>query len=257
MDVDRLDLPPPGVAGSFDLSSYLREDVRAAFLEPDVLIEPAEQEAVQPPDSAAVQQPTVQPNNDAAGPGTAGNAAPSPDRTAAGLGPAGFAAPSPNIGAAGLGTAGDAAPSPDRTAAGLGLAGYAAPSPNVGPASCVTDSAGAAGTALETVLQRYAAVHLRTKPSKVQDYNAVQDLVGHTLDHNVLRASCSRYAAIRAEVLRLLRSRWCRPRDIERIVGKLTHIMLLHRQSLALFNAVYAFCRTNWPERPRRLWRGG
>ena len=194
------------------------------------------------------------PNNDAAGPGTAGNAAPSPDRTAAGLGPAGFAAPSPNIGAAGLGTAGDAAPSPDRTAAGLGLAGYAAPSPNVGPASCVTDSAGAAGTALETVLQRYAAVHLRTKPSKVQDYNAVQDLVGHTLDHNVLRASCSRYAAIRAEVLRLLRSRWCRPRDIERIVGKLTHIMLLHRQSLALFNAVYAFCRTNWPERPRRLW---
>ena len=78
--------------------------------------------------------------------------------------------------------------------------------------------------------------------------------MGHTLDHNVLRASCSRYAAIRAEVLRLLRSRWCRPRDIERIVGKLTHIMLLHRQSLALFNAVYAFCRTNWPERPRRLW---
>ena len=147
-----------------------------------------------------------------------------------------------------------AAESIDRTAAGLGLAGYAAPSPNVGPASCVTDSAGAAGTALETVLQRYAAVHLRTKPSKVQDYNAVQDLVGHTLDHNVLRVSCSRYATIRAEVLRLLRSRWCRPRDIERIVGKLTHIMLLHRQSLALFNAVYAFCRTNWPERPRRLW---
>ena len=88
-----------------------------------------------------------------------------------------------------VGFAGDAAPSLDRTAAGLGPAGYAAPSPNVGPASCVTDSAGAAGTALETVLQRYAAVHLRTKPSKVQDYNAVQDLVGHTLDHNVLRAS--------------------------------------------------------------------
>ena len=69
MDVDRLDLPPPGVAGSFDLSSYLREDVRAAFLEPDALIEPAERDvvqpcaqlAVQPSDSAAVQQPTVQP----------------------------------------------------------------------------------------------------------------------------------------------------------------------------------------------------
>ena len=75
VDVNRLDLPPPGVAGSFDLSSYLREDVRAAFLEPDVLIEPAEQEVVQRSaqrtaqpsgqaageiDSAAVQQPAVQ-----------------------------------------------------------------------------------------------------------------------------------------------------------------------------------------------------
>ena len=141
-------------------------------------------------------------SGDASGLGTAGYAAPSPYRTAAGLGPASFAAPSPNNDAAGPGTAGKAAPSPDRTAAGLGLAGYAAPSPNVGPASCVTDSVGAAGTALETVLQCYAAVHLRTKPSKVQDYNAVQDLVGHTLDHNVLRASCSRHAVIRAEVLR-------------------------------------------------------
>ena len=47
------------------------------------------------------------------------------------------------------------------------------------------------GTALETVLERYKHVGLRTKPSKVKDYDAVQDLVGHTLDHNVLRASSS------------------------------------------------------------------
>ena len=64
----------------------------------------------------------------------------------------------------------------------------------------------------------------------------------------------SRYTAIRNEVLRLLRGRWARPREIERIVGKLTNIMLFHRPSLAIFDAVYAFCRTISPERPRRVW---
>ena len=29
---------------------------------------------------------------------------------------------------------------------------------------------------------------------------------------------------------------------------------VLHRQSLSIFNAVYAFCRTTSPEQPRRLW---
>ena len=61
VDVDRLDLPPPGVAGSFDLSSYLREDVRAAFLEPDVLIEPADPSAVQPPTVQPEMQPAARP----------------------------------------------------------------------------------------------------------------------------------------------------------------------------------------------------
>ena len=37
-------------------------------------------------------------------------------------------------------------------------------------------------------------------------------------------------------------------------MGKITNVFLLHRPSLALFNAVYAFCHTEWPERPRRLW---
>ena len=82
----------------------------------------------------------------------------------------------------------------------------------------------------------------------------MQDMLGHTLDHNVLRGSSSRYAAIRAEVLRVTRSGWARPREIESLVGKLTHWLLLHRPALALFNAVYAFCHTDSPERPRRLW---
>ena len=112
----------------------------------------------------------------------------------------------------------------------------------------------AVGTTLASVLTRYDQVGLRTKPSKVRDYDAVQDMLGHTLDHNVLRGSCSRYAAIRAEVLRMTRSGWARPREVERLVGKLTHWLLLHRPALALLNAVYAFCHTDSPDRPRRLW---
>ena len=112
----------------------------------------------------------------------------------------------------------------------------------------------AVGTTLASVLRRYDQVGLRTKPSKVRDYDAVQDLLGHTLDHNVLRGSCSWYAAIRADVLRAIRCGWARPREVERLVGKITNVFLLHRPSLALFNAVYAFCHTEWPERPRRLW---
>ena len=83
----------------------------------------------------------------------------------------------------------------------------------------------------------------------------MQDMLGHTLDHNVLRGSSSRYAAIRAEVVRVTRSGWARPREIESLVGKLTHWLLLHRPALALFNAVYAFCHTDLPERPLRLWQ--
>ena len=117
------------------------------------------------------------------------------------------------------------------------------------------DTSAAGGVALASVLARYEQVGLRTKPSKVRDYDAVQDLLGYTLDHNVLRGSCSRYAAIRAEVLRITRCGWARPREVERLVGKITHWLLLHRPSLALLNAVYAFCHTDSPERPRRLWR--
>ena len=100
------------------------------------------------------------------------------------------------------------------------------------------------GTAQASVLSRYDEVGLRTKPSKVRDYAAVQDMLGHTLDHNVLRGSCARYAAIRAEVLRMTRCGWVRPRELERLVGKITNWFLLHRPSLAVFNAVYAFCHS-------------
>ena len=116
------------------------------------------------------------------------------------------------------------------------------------------EGTGDASVALASVLARYEQVNLRTKPNKVRDYAAVQDLLGHTLDHNVLRASSPRYAAIRAEVERITRCGWARPREVERLVGKITNVFLLHRPSLALFNAVYAFCHTEWPERPRRLW---
>ena len=130
------------------------------------------------------------------------------------------------------------------------IAQAAAPATQGG--ACASGAAG--GVALASVLARYEQVGLRTKPSKVRDYDAVQDLLGYTLDHNVLRGSCSRYAAIRAEVLRITRCGWARPREVERLVGKITHWLLLHRPSLALLNAVYAFCHTDSPERPRRLW---
>ena len=61
-----------------------------------------------------------------------------------------------------------------------------------------------------------------------------------------------RSPAIRAEVLRVIRCGWARPREVERVVGKITHWLLLHRPSLALLNAVYAFCRSDSPDRPRR-----
>ena len=37
VDVERLDLPPPGRAGSFTPDPFLREDVRAAFVDPELL----------------------------------------------------------------------------------------------------------------------------------------------------------------------------------------------------------------------------
>ena len=52
----------------------------------------------------------------------------------------------------------------------------------------------------------------------------------------------------------MTRCGWVRPRELERLVSKLTNWFLLHRPWLAVFNAVYAFCHSESPERPRRLW---
>ena len=52
----------------------------------------------------------------------------------------------------------------------------------------------------------------------------------------------------------MTRCGWVRPRELERLVGKITNWFLLHRPSLAVFNAVYAFCHSESPETPRRLW---
>ena len=53
----------------------------------------------------------------------------------------------------------------------------------------------------------------------------------------------------------MTRCGWVRPRELERLVGKITNWFLLHRPSLAVFNAVYAFCHSESPETPRRLWQ--
>ena len=55
-------------------------------------------------------------------------------------------------------------------------------------------------------------------------------------------------------MIRISRCGRARPRDVERLVGKITHWLLLHRPALALLNAVYAFCRSDSPDRPRRVW---
>ena len=49
------------------------------------------------------------------------------------------------------------------------------------------------GVPLAPVLARYTEVGLRYKAEKVRDYSAEQDLLGYTLDWNVLRGSLPRY----------------------------------------------------------------
>ena len=86
----------------------------------------------------------------------------------------------------------------------------------------------AAGVGLESLLEKYAAVGLRTKPSKVHDYAPAQDLLGYRLDRNVLRSSASRYAVLRDAVASLHRRSWARLREVEGLVGSFTHAFLLH-----------------------------
>ena len=97
-------------------------------------------------------------------------------------------------------------------------------------------------SSLDAVLKRYEAVSMRIKPSKVHDYSSKQVVLGYQLDNNVLRATQERYAGIRAAVEELRRG-WAKPREVERLIGKFTHMALLNRLSLSVFSAVYAFAR--------------
>ena len=116
--------------------------------------------------------------------------------------------------------------------------------------SAQTDSG---GVPLAPVLARYTEVGLRYKAEKVRDYSAEQDLLGYTLDWNVLRGSLPRYHALAQAVRSLERRMWAQPREVERLVGRFTHWFLLHRAALSIFNAVYAFA-TKVGERRARLW---
>ena len=109
------------------------------------------------------------------------------------------------------------------------------------------------GTTFQRVLARYKEVNIRTKRSKVFDYSPTQVGLGVLLDDNEFRTPPDRYVEINAEVQDLLRRGWARPRQVERLVGRITSRMLLLRLTLSIFDAVYAFAR-KVGDRHARLW---
>ena len=121
------------------------------------------------------------------------------------------------------------------------------------PDDSVEKPAAEPGTIFQRVLARYADVNIRTKPSKVFDYASTQVGLGVLLDDNEFRTPLDRYAEIHAEVRDLLRRGWARPRQVERLVGRITSRMLLLRLTLSVFDAVYAFAR-KVGDRHARLW---
>ena len=100
---------------------------------------------------------------------------------------------------------------------------------------------------------RYAEVGLEAHPDKIHDFSTEQDLLGYHLERNILRAQTGRYDNLRAWVRDLERRGWALPREVEKVVGKLTHIFLLHRFALSVFAAVYAFAK-KCGHRRARLW---
>ena len=100
---------------------------------------------------------------------------------------------------------------------------------------------------------RYAEVGLEAHPDKIHDFSLEQDLLGYRLERNVLRAQNARYDELRAWVRDLERRGWALPREVERVVGKLTHIFLIQRFALSTFAAVYAFAQ-KCGHRRARLW---
>ena len=85
---------------------------------------------------------------------------------------------------------------------------------------------------LRRLLARYDEVGCRFHPEKVHDYAPVQELLGYTLDHNVLRSSLKRYRDLAARVAGLRRRGWARPREVEQLIGKFTNAFLLERSAL-------------------------
>ena len=68
---------------------------------------------------------------------------------------------------------------------------------------------------------------MEAHPDKIYDFSIKQDLLGYHLDDNVLRAQGGRFDSLRAWVRDLERRGWAFPREVERVVGKLTHVFLL------------------------------
>ena len=114
----------------------------------------------------------------------------------------------------------------------------------------------AAQSTFRHVLDRYEDVNIRTKPSKVQDYASTQVGLGHLLDDNEFRTLPDTHAEISGEVRAMIRCGWARPRQVERVVGRLTSRMLLLRLTLSVSDAVHAFAR-KVGDRHARLWPAG
>ena len=108
-------------------------------------------------------------------------------------------------------------------------------------------------TRLADACARYAEVGLKAHPDKVFDFSTEQDLLGYRLERNVLRAQNSRYDLLRAWVRSLEHRGWANAREVERLVGNLTHLFLIQRLALSIFAAVYAFAQ-KCGHRRARLW---
>ena len=106
---------------------------------------------------------------------------------------------------------------------------------------------------LSDACARYAEVGLEAHPDKVFDFSTDQDLLGYRLERNVLRAQTGRYEQLRAWVRSLECRGWAKAREVERLVGKLTHLFLIQRFALSTFAAVYAFAQ-KCGHRRARLW---
>jgi len=104
-----------------------------------------------------------------------------------------------------------------------------------------------------TLVAKYSTVGLTAKPEKVFDYSNTQELLGYQLRDNVFSISISRFHSILADFELIIHRKYARPREIERLVGKLTHCFLLNRPCLSVFRVVYIFTK-KLGHRTARVW---